>query len=180
MSASPRAKARMAGALYLFSLMTAAFGELFLRGRLAYAVGLIAILGMLAMTLLFYAIFKAVNRRLALLAASCNLVGLIFEAIRLNPLGVDIALVFNGLFCLLIGYLIFNSTFLPRILGALMAIAGLGWLTYLSPPFANYLAPYNLAFGVLGEASVCLWLLLMGVNVQRWKEQASAPRASSA
>jgi hypothetical protein len=51
---------------------------------------------------------------------------------------------------------------------------GLDWLTYLSPPLAAYLCPYNLASGILGQESVMLWLLVMGVNVQRWKEQASA------
>jgi hypothetical protein len=82
--------------------------------------------------------------------------------------------VFDGFSCLLIGYLIFRSSFLPRILGVLMAIAGLGWLTYLSPPFAKSLSPYNLALGILGQESLMLWLLAMGVNVQRWKEQANA------
>jgi hypothetical protein len=60
----------------------------------------------------------------------------------------------------------------------LMAIAGLGWLTFLSPPLVNYLSPYNLALGLLGEASVFLWLLVMGVNLERWKEQAIAVRRS--
>jgi hypothetical protein len=55
-----------------------------------------------------------------------------------------------------------------------MALAGLGWLAFLSPPFANHLSPYNLILGVLAELSLCLWLLVMGVNVQRWKEQAGA------
>jgi len=94
--------------------------------------------------------------------------------IKLNVQATYTYLVFFGLFNLLIGCLIFNSTFLPRILGVLMALAGLGWLTFLSPPFANYLSPYNLTSGLLGEGSVMLWLLVMGVNVQRWKEQASA------
>jgi hypothetical protein len=59
---------------------------------------------------------------------------------------------------------------LPRILGALMMLAGLCWLAFLSPTLTNYLSPYNLALGLLGEASVSLWLLAMGVNVQRWKQ----------
>jgi Domain of unknown function (DUF4386) len=171
--ASPRFKARMAGVLYFLSLLTAVFGE-FVRGRLGFAAGLIAVSGMIAMTLLFYYIFKPANRSLSLLAASFSLVGLTFEALRWNPQGVDIALVFHGFYCILIGYLIFRSTFLPRILGALIAFAGLGWPTYMSPPLANYLSPYNLASGLLGEGSVFLWLLVIGVNVQRWKEQASA------
>ena len=78
--------------------------------------------------------------------------GLTFEALRLNPRGVDVALVFTGFYCLLIGYLMFRSTFVPRILGALMAFAGLGWLTYLSNPLVSYLSPYNLACALLAEA----------------------------
>jgi hypothetical protein len=85
---------------------------------------------------------------------------------HINPL------VFFGAYCLLIGYLIFRSTFLPRILGVLMAFGGLGWLTFLSAPLANYLSPYNMAPGVLGELALTLWLLVKGVNEERWKEQA--------
>jgi hypothetical protein len=55
-----------------------------------------------------------------------------------------------------------------------MAFAGLGWLTFLSTPLADYLSPYNLASGLLWEGLVMIWLCVMGVNVQRWKEQASA------
>jgi Domain of unknown function (DUF4386) len=78
---------------------------------------------------------------------------------------VFIGIGFHAFYCLLIGYLIFTSTFLPRILGALMALAGLCWMTFLSPTITNYLSPYNLALGLLGEASVSLWLLAMGVSV---------------
>jgi|CZKK01.1.fsa_nt_gi hypothetical protein len=94
--------------------------------------------------------------------------------LELNTQANSICVVFFGIYCLLIGYLIFKSAFLPRILGALMALAGLGWLTFLYPPLANHLSPYNLVLGFLAELSFCLWLLVMGVNVQRWKEQASA------
>ena len=87
-------------------------------------------------------------------------------------------LVFFGLHCLLVGYLIFKSTFLPRILGALMTFAGLGWLTFLWPPLANDLSPFNLVPGMLGEGLLIVWLLVKGVDVQRWKEQASAAGAS--
>jgi len=163
---SPRYKARIAGALYLLSVVTAAFTELFVHGRLNIAGGLIAVAVMVVVTLLVYDIFKPVNRGLSLLAALFSLVGLSFEALRLQPQGVNIAIVFAGFYCLLIGYLIFRSSFLPRILGGLMVIGGLGWLTYLSNPLANYLSPYNLASGLLGEASVFLWLLVMGVNVR--------------
>jgi hypothetical protein len=87
---------------------------------------------------------------------------------------VNICFVFFGVYCLLIGYLIFRSTFLPRILGVPMAFAGLGWLTFLFPPLADYLSPYNLVLGFVAELALMLWLLVMGVNVQRWEEQARA------
>jgi hypothetical protein len=97
--------------------------------------------------------------------------------IELNVQAAYIYLVFFGLFNLLIGYLIFKSTFLPRILGVLMALSGLGWLTFLSPSLANYLLTYIEVLGIIAEASLMLWLLVRGVNAQRWKEQASAAGA---
>jgi len=110
-----------------------------------------------------------------LLAAFFNLVGLALEAARWNPQGMNLALAFHGLYCLPIGYLVFKSAFLPRILGPLMALAGLAWLTFLSPPFANHLSPRNVACGLIGEASLMLWLLAMGVNTQRWNARAGMP-----
>ena len=97
--------------------------------------------------------------------------------LNLNVQAGYIALVFFGVFQLLIGYLIFRSTFLPRILGALIALAGLGWLTFLSPPLVSYALPYIEVLGVLAEGSLMLWLLVMGVNAQRWNEQATAAGA---
>ena len=72
--ASPRFKARIAGALYWLSVLIASFSELALRGSLNIAGGLIAVLGMAAMTLLLYDIFKPVNRNLSLFAAFFSLV----------------------------------------------------------------------------------------------------------
>jgi hypothetical protein len=173
--ASPRFKARIAGVFYLLTFLTGG-AALFVRGRLGLVAGLIAGACYIAVTLLFYYIFKPVNRSLSLLAAFLSLVGC-----AIGPLGLFVhaashisPLVFFGFYCLLIGYLIFRSTFLPRILGALMAFAGLGWLTFLSPPLANYLSPYIFAPGILGEGALTVWLVVKGVNVQRWKEEASA------
>ena len=133
---------------------------------------------MIAVTLLFYGIFKAVSRRLSLLAASVNFVALTLELFQFLPHGVNIGLGFHGFYWILIGYLIFRSTFLPRILGALTAIAGLCWLTLILPALANYLSSYSLASALLVEGLAMLWLLVMGVNVRRWKDQASAAGAS--
>jgi hypothetical protein len=108
--ASPRFKARIAGVLSLLSLLAAVFGEFLVR-RFEFAGDRIALLCMAAVTLLLYNIFKPVNRGLSLFAASFNLVGLIFGALRWNPRGVDITVVFGGFSCLLIGYLISDRPF---------------------------------------------------------------------
>ena len=85
----------------------------------------------------------------------------------------NIGLVFFGLYLLLIGILILKSTFLPRILGVLMVLAGLSYVLFLSPPLVRSLQPYILVFPGIGQIALTLWLLVMGVNPQRWKEQAS-------
>ena len=91
---------------------------------------------------------------------------------NLATLPINPMVCFGG-YCLLIGYLIIRSTFLPRILGVLMALAGLGWLAFLSPTVAHSLTIYIEVLGITAEVSLMLWLIVMGVNVQRWKEQSS-------
>src|SRR5271165_4497060 len=155
-------------------MLAGVFANFFAGGIFREIAYLIAASCNFAVTLLFYAILRPVNRRLSLLAVFFGLLVFILGSIRWHPLGVDIAMILFGCYCLLIGYLIFRSAFLPRILGVLMAFAGLAWLTFLFPPLTHHLSPYNLAAGVLGQGSLILWLLVMGVNVQRWKKQASA------
>jgi hypothetical protein len=71
-------------------------------------------------------------------------------------------------------YLMIRSTFLPRTLGMLSVLGGVGWLSFLYPPLGYRRFPYIAAFGVLGAVSLILWLLVFGLNEQRWKEQESA------
>jgi len=94
--------------------------------------------------------------------------------LKLNDHGAAIALVFFGFYALLTGYLIVKSSFLPRILGVLSILGGLGWMSFLYQPLGYRLFPYIAASGILGATSLILWLLVFGVNEQRWKEQASA------
>jgi hypothetical protein len=227
--ASPLSTASFAGVFYLTSILTGGAAAL-VRWRLfpagdavatatnilaherlfwmVFAADLISASCYVAVTVLFYEMFKPVNKRLSLLAAFFSLMGCSIVALAcpfhiaawvvlrgadyLNILAVKtfpalalmclklqaqayiVSLAFFGFYCLLIGYLIFRSTFLPRIVGVLMAVAGLAWLTFLSPPLARQLSPYIVAPGLFGEAALTLWLLLIGVNAERWKEQASA------
>src|SRR5437870_9681636 len=94
--------------------------------------------------------------------------------LKVNDHGAAIALVFFGFYALLTGYLILRSTFLPRFLGVLSVLGGLGWMSFLYQPLGYRLFPYISALGILGAASLILWLLVFGVNEQRWQEQASA------
>jgi len=94
--------------------------------------------------------------------------------LKVNDRGAGIALVFFGFYAILTGYLIIKSTFLPRILGVLSVVGGLGWLTFLYPPLGSRLFPFLAIFAILGAASLIVWLLVKGVNEQRWKEQSAA------
>jgi hypothetical protein len=175
---SPRPRARITGVIYLLYFLTAVSAEVFVgRSRLFVydAVNLIAYTFYTAVTLLFYFLFKPVNGSLSLLAALFGLAGCtndLLDLFHLAPYKIN-SLVFFGPYCLLIGYLIFRSTFLPRTLGVLMALAGLGWLIFLSP-LANHLSTYLKVLGFVAEMSLMLWLIVKGVNVQKWKEQARA------
>ncbi len=90
--------------------------------------------------------------------------------IKLNVQSYDLGLVFFGIWCIVIGYLIFKSTFIPRIIGILEMLAGLGYLTLLWQPLVHYIYPYNLALAGPGEISLLFWLLIKGVKDRKWKE----------
>lgn len=89
-----------------------------------------------------------------------------YVLLKLYNQAYSIALIAFGLFDMLIGYLVFKSTFLPRILGVLMLMAGLGFLPFLAPDFgARYLR--WIMFAAIGEVCFILWLLVRGVDVRR-------------
>jgi len=170
---SPLRKARIAGAFWLLTIVGGSLA-LFLHGKLYSVADFIAGASYVVVTLLLYDMFEPVSRNLSLFAAVLSLAGYTFGRLGLHPKGVDIEMVFFGFYSLLIGHLIFKSTFLPRILGALMAFAGFAWLTFLSPQVGTYLDPYNRAAGGIAQLSLCVWLLVMGVNTERWRERAAA------
>lgn len=94
--------------------------------------------------------------------------------LQVNDQGAALALAFFGFSTSLNGYLMFRSTFLPRIIGALSALAGAGWLTFLYPPLGYRLFPFVAPFALLVAAVLIFWLLKKGVDVQRWQERAGA------
>lgn len=237
--ASPSRLARIAGGLYLVNIVAGFFAigyvpaALVVAGNAAstahniqanemlYRLGLAAHILVLTtnvpLAVIFYDLFKAVSRRLALLVVFFTLVAtaveganllnqfaplvlldgahnsgaltaeqlqtLAYTHVELTPISYDIQQVFFASYGLAIGYLIFRSTFLPRILGVLMAIGALCYLAYsfadvLAPQFAAHLVPYIQLPSGVAEISLTLWLLVMAVNVRRWNEQAAAAAAA--
>jgi hypothetical protein len=91
--------------------------------------------------------------------------------LKVNDQGAGVALAFFGFSTLLGGYLIFRSTFLPRWLGVLSLIAGLGWLTFLYRPLGDLAFPVAALVGLAGAAATIFWFLVFGVNEERWSKQ---------
>ncbi len=238
--ASPRLLARTAGALYLINIVFGAFAIGLVPAmliapdlattahniqahqllyRLSLAAHVLVTMTNVPMAVIFYDLFKVVNRRLALLDVFFTLVATSIEAAGLfsqftplvlggkpyagavpvaqlqalahlpgdlAPVNYSIYGAFYGLDIFCLAYLVLKSTFLPRFIGVLLAVDGLAYLVsgftdMLAPGVAAHLNPWIALPAPLGEGSLCLWLLVAGVNVRRWKERASAAiRAASA
>lgn len=104
-------------------------------------------------------------------------------SIRLHTVGFGIALVFFGVECVILGYLIYRSDYMPRSIGVLMQIAGVCYVInsfalLLSPPLASRLFPVILLPALIGELSLALWLVVKGVNVERWNQHNHSARLS--
>lgn len=171
-----------------------------------FASSLLGVVFHLAWALLMYELLKPVSRRLSLFALVVIVVGCAVQALtcvfylapmvvlragapdmlayafaELNGGTFNTYLVFFGLWCALIGVLIVRSTFMPRILGVLVGISGLGWLLFLVPPIATRLfSPYIVVASAIGEIPLELWLIVMAVNAQKWTALATGRASSSA
>jgi hypothetical protein len=103
-------------------------------------------------------------------------------ALKSHDIAFNIALIFFGFTCLVNGYLIFRSGYLPKLIGILMQLAGLSYLTacfaaLFAPTFADLIIPAVLIPPLIGESSFCLWLLVKGVNIEKWNERVSMGQA---
>jgi hypothetical protein len=116
--------------------------------------------------------------------SAAQLHALAFLPGALSHAGYDIYTVFFGLDILCLAYLVLRSRFLPRTIAVLLAIDGLAYLIYsfaqvLAPGFAAHLVPWIQLPAPLGEGALSLWLLLRGVNTQRWTGTADTPARGS-
>lgn len=110
-----------------------------------------------------------------------QLQALALASLKLYVVGFSIGMVFFGIQCILIGYLIARSMFLPRVLGVLLSVGGLSYVivsfaNFLLPMLGSRLTPFFMPMALIGEGSLTMWLLVKGVNEQRWYEQANAAR----
>lgn len=104
---------------------------------------------------------------------------LVMFAVRSHGTGFSIALVFFGVECVILGYLIHRSGYIPKIIGLLMAIAGVCYVVnsfavLLSPPLASSLFPAILIPCFVAELTLALWLLVKGVNLEKWNGRGDA------
>ena len=235
MGTSPRRLARAVGGLYLVNIVLGAFAIGVVPSmlivsdlaktahniqahetlyRLSLAAHVVVTLTNVPMALLFYELFKVVDRRLALLDVFFTLVATAIEtagivnafgplallhnkgyATALSPAqmqalehlpgdltSVDYGIygIFYGFDILCVAYLVRRSTFLPDFISILLGIDALAYLvggftTMIAPGVAHGMSPWIQIPAPLGEGSLCLWLLIAGVNVRRWREQAARP-----
>ena len=228
-SMSARTLARIAGALYLVNILAGAFAIGYVRAtlfvsdpattthniqthellyRYSLAAHIIVTLTNVPLAMIFYELFKVVNRRLALLDVGFVLVATAIEAAgildQFTPLSLldakpalpagqlqalvsahthlavtdyDLYTAFYAFDILITAYLVYRSGFLPRAIGVLLAIDGVAYLVngfsdVLSPGFADHLVPWIQAPAILGEGSLCLWLLIVGLDAARWRARA--------
>ncbi|HYB95814.1 MAG TPA: DUF4386 domain-containing protein [Vicinamibacterales bacterium] len=160
--------ARIAGLVYVVTFVSGTMALLVPTGRMI--TNLIAATSYIAVTILFYFLFKPAHKTISLLAAAVSLTGCVISV--LIPMRIiswpNNPLPFFGVYCLLIGYLVYRSTYLPRFLGVLMMCGGIGWLTFAVPALAAMLTPYNFAPGIIAEGVLTLWLVVKGVDQRRW------------
>jgi len=219
--------ARVAGFLYLIMIIAGGFAEVFVREgltvsgnaaataqnilaseqmyRFGFVADLVVLIAGTILSLIFYILFKPINRNLSLLALifsilasavmALNLVNQLAPLVllhspsylkafsieqlqtlslfflKLQSQGYGISLLFFAFYFPIIGYLVYKSGFLPRILGVIYTLAGIGYLInslamFLTPHLTVYLFPYVLLPAFIGESSMSLWLLIKGVKVQ--------------
>ena len=232
MSTSINKTARIGGILYLIIIVAGVYGEMFVRSQLivsgnaaatanniiasqllwrsGIATDLLMHICDIPLMLIFYLLFKPVNKNLALMALLFNLIQtavlvankmslvvamfplssgdyiksfdgqqlytLAYLSIKAHGYGFGLGLIFFGCTCLIMGYLIFKSGYLPKTIGVLMQIAGVCYLInsfvlILAPEFSDKIFPAILLPPFIAELSLCLWLIFRGVNTAVWGKQ---------
>ncbi|MEA3001568.1 MAG: hypothetical protein QOH81_356 [Sphingomonadales bacterium] len=220
---SPKLKARIAGALWLFVIAAGLFAEVFVRSglivrgdaaataariaaseplyRLGFAADLAGAAAYAGVSLLLYDLLRPVSRSLSLVALGFGLAGstvmaanlvnmyapliligaggpnaLILVFARLHGVGYNISMLFFAVQVSFLGWLVLRSTFVPRILGILLLVEGACSLVhcfglFLDLGFIDRFDTWILLPGLFAEGGMTLWLLVMGVDERKWRDQ---------
>ena len=129
-----------------------------------------------AVACVFYLAPLAVLNSASLGSPVAQLQDISYLMLRLNGQAFNAYLFFFGLWNLLIGYLIYRSDFMPRILGVLLMVTGVAWMLHLYPLIASQLTLPIMVGAAIGELPLLVWLLAKGVDDERWRRQAQAQR----
>jgi hypothetical protein len=169
---NPRLFARIAGVFYLLVFVFGIIG-LGASDDTRFAANLVAAAFYYVVTVMLYQLYKPVSRPGSLLTALFSFAALTIGV--LSDFGVvrfpiNTLVLFGG-YCIGLGWLTLKATFLPRVVGVLLIVAGLGWLTYLHPALVNRLGALAMAPGMVGEGVLTFWLLAAGVDPERWRAQ---------
>ena len=112
----------------------------------------------------------------AMQPAQLEALSLVF--IQINNRGAAIGIIFFGFETLIRGWLLYKSGFLPRFLGVLSMVGGLGWLTFLWPPLGSQVFTSVALFAIAGVFATSGWLFIRGVNDAKWRESAALAATS--
>lgn len=166
-------QARLAGAFYVVTILGSLAG--FADKSLAAAGMTAAGIAYIGVTVLFFFLFRPVNVTLSAVAAAMSVAGILAGPVTdaaSIPHGFAIAMVFFGVYCIIIGTLVTRTAFLPHWLGVALAVGGCLYiinslLIFIAPDVAHRTSFYPLIPGFLAETTLCLWLLIAGDHYSR-------------
>lgn len=201
---SPRNTARWAGALFLLTIAGGVAGTLIAGDqptdpatiRIAYSLFMIEMSCQIATTTLMYQLLRPVNSNAALFMAVFGYAGATVKIVariflyslvfvksgpdiaflmnKINAFGSGTACIFLGISTVFLGFLMLRSGFLPRFLGYLGIISGIGWSTFVYPPFSARIFMPLALFALVDSAILIAWLLVKGVDEAAWVKLGSA------
>jgi hypothetical protein len=174
---SPRLEARLTGVLYLFSIVLGVAAMILTRRQMLVRgdqVNLVAGALYSGMTLLLWHLLRPVNKWISAVAAIVSLAGCWLPYLSWYKSAHISNNLFFGLYCLLAGYLVWRSRFFPKTVGVFMACAGVCWLMTTWPALVHATAPFPGLLGLVGEGTLMGYLVIRGLDEQRWKEDTSS------
>ena len=148
-----------------------------LLSNLAAVFSIIGIAAIAANSIVHAAVLVFITQRgSSITSGPAEMNSIAYAFLRLHGQGYNIASVFFGFYCTLIGWLIIRSGFLPRLVGGLMLIAGASFLVdsfaiIVTPTIGVYVDTYSSLASLIGEGALTAWLLIFGIDVERWQKR---------